>query len=83
MKSFCVVAAIALGLMVSMGSAYSQPVGPGSGTATGRDVGPGSGTATGRDVGPGSGTATGRCRTITEKTRRNGKVVTVRRRVCD
>ncbi len=81
MKAFCAMATLGLILMAS--SAYSQPVGPGSGTATGRDVGPRSGTATGRDVGPGSGTATGRCRTISEKTRRNGKLVIVRRRVCD
>ena len=83
MKPFCAVAAIGLSLMSF--SAYSQPYsGPGSGTGTGRDyTGPGSGTGGGRDyVGPGSGTGTGRCRTIIQRTWRDGRRVEVRRRVC-
>jgi hypothetical protein len=84
MKLLCAVVAIGLGVMGSMDLAYSQPYsGPGSGSGYGRDVGPGSGTGTGRDyVGPGSGTGQGRCRTIIQRTWRNGERVVVRRRVC-
>jgi hypothetical protein len=79
-KALCAVAA--LGLTVGlMGPAHSQ--GAGSGSGYGRDVGPGSGTGTGQVVtGPGTGTGTGRCRTVVEKTWRNGQRVTVRRQVC-
>lgn len=85
MKAFCAVAAIGLGLMSSMGSAYSQPYsGPGSGSGYGREyTGPGSGSGYGRDyVGPGSGSGLGRCRTIIQRIWRSGERVVVRRRVC-
>jgi hypothetical protein len=97
-KAFCAVAAMGLSLMSSTGSAYSQPYsGPGSGSGYGRDyTGPGSGSGYGRDytgpgsgsgygrgyVGPGSGSG-GRCRTIIQRTWRNGERVVVRRSVCD
>jgi hypothetical protein len=96
-KAFCVVAAIGLSLMSSIGSAHSQPnsgpgsgygrdyTGPGSGSGYGRDyTGPGSGSGYGRDyTGPGSGSGQGRCRTIIQRTWRNGERVVVRRRACD
>lgn len=72
MKAFCAVAAIGLGLMSSMGSAYSQPYsGPGSGSGYGREY-----------TGPGSGSGLGRCRTIIQRIWRSGERVVVRRRVC-
>lgn len=85
MKAFCAVAAIGLGLMSSMASAYSQPYsGPGSGSGYGREyTGPGSGSGYGRDyVGPGSGSGLGRCRTVIQRIWRSGERVVVRRRVC-
>jgi hypothetical protein len=94
-NAFCAVAAIGLSLMSSIGSAHSQPYGgPGSGygrdytgpgSGSGRDyTGPGSGSGYGRDyTGPGSGSGQGRCRTIIQRTWRNGERVVVRRRACD
>ncbi len=84
MKAFCTAAAIGLGLIVLMGSAYSQPYGPGSGTGMGRDyTGPGSGTGMGREyTGPGSGTGMGRCRTYYERIWRYGRYVRIRHEVC-
>jgi len=82
-KALCAVAALSLTLGL-MGSVYAQYGGPGSGTGTGREyTGPGSGTGMGRDyTGPGSGTGMGRCRTVIERTWRNGQRVVVRRQIC-
>jgi hypothetical protein len=86
MKPFCTIAAIGLSL-IALAGAYSQPYsGPGSGSGYGRDyTGPGSGVRDRDGAGlyrSGVRDRDGRCRTIIQRSWRNGERVTIRRRVC-